>query len=404
MAPDKFEKEEDIETDKTELSKVSECEELDGALGPEQKEDKLMRSVLENDQDKIDEGLVIEEAINRGIGAFTPDLMFEDIVKNYSLAKQLFGETLLRAVSGYDPDYIEKNIGIPEFQRELKKHIDNKLDQMKKDKVLDKEGLITEKGIELASVVLYTQELDNITPKGIHGERVHKKYFIYGDKQDTRTRRKGDRYKDFAIKQSVKTAIRRGHENIETSDLKTFQRRSKGEVCIIYALDSSGSMKGDKISTCKKAGVSLAYKAIQEKDKVGLLVFGDEVTDVVEPTTDFPRLLQAITRVRAAAETDMSAVLRRAVELFPNENITKHLLFLSDSAPTKGDDPIKETIEAASIAAANGITISIVGINLDDKGKKLAEKVTEIGQGKLYSVKDLKDVNRIVLEDYYAVY
>lgn len=366
-------------------------------------EDKLMRSVLENDSQTIDEGTVIEEAINQGIGAFNPDIMFEKMVKNYSMTRSIYGDALIRALSGYDPDYIDKNIGIPEFQKELRRKIDEKLDQMKKNKVLDKDGLITEKGIELASLILYTQELDNIIPRGIHGDKIHKKQFIYGDKQDTRQRRKGDRYKDFAIKQTVKMAIRRGHENIQMEDFRTFERRSKGEVCIIYGLDSSGSMKGDKISTCKKAGVALAYKAIQEKDSVGLVVFGTEVTDTVVPTKNFGMLLKAITRVKAAAETDLSAAIKRAVEMFPTTKMTKHLLLLTDSLPTKGEDPEKDALEAAFVAASHEITISLIGINLDVKGRKLAEKIVEAGKGKLYSVKDLGEIGKIVLQDYNAV-
>jgi Mg-chelatase subunit ChlD len=378
-------------------------QELEGKLKLENVDDKLMHSVLENDKSVIDEGMLIEEALNRGIGSFTPNMMFEKLVKNFTMTKSLFGEALIRAVSGYDPEYLEKNIGIPEFQRELKKKIEEKLERFKDDGVLDKQGLITERGIELASIILCIQELDNIVPKGIHGERVHKKHSVYGGKQDVRAYRKGDRYKDVAIKKSAKTSIRRGHDSIKIEDLKSFERQSKGEVYIVYALDASGSMKGEKIGVCKKAGVALAYKAIQERDKVGLVVFGTEIKDVVEPTRDFSLLLNSITRVRATAETDIAATIKRAVEMFPNTDITKHLLLLSDALPTKGEDPEKATLEAASAARVSGITISLIGINLDDKGKKLAEKLVEIGAGKLYIVKDLKEIGKLVLEDYYSV-
>ncbi|MFC1741419.1 VWA domain-containing protein [Nanoarchaeota archaeon] len=388
---------------KVDVSALSSIEELDGKLKLENVDDKLMHSVLENDKDVIDEGMMIEESLNHGIGSFSPDMMFEKLVKNFTFTKSIYGEALVRAVSGYDPDYLEKNVGIPEFQRELKKKIENRMEKFKKDGVLDKQGLITEKGIELASVIMCIQELDSIIPKGIHGERVHKKNYIYGDKQDARNYRKGDRYKDVAIKMSAKTAIRRGHDSIEIGDLKTHERQSKGEVYIIYGLDASGSMKGDKIGVCKKAGVALAYKAIHEKDKVGLIVFGTEVKDAVPPTTDFGLLLKSITRIKASAETDMALTIKKAVELFPDKDVTKHLLLLSDALPTKGEDPVKETLEAASAARGAGVTISLIGIDLDEKGKKLAEQLVEIGQGKLYIVKDLKEIDRIVLEDYYSV-
>ena len=404
MAPNSDTELDETEEQKTvDISKFSKLEELDGNLKMDNVDDKLMRSVMENDKETIEEGNIIQESINRGMGAFTPDMMFERLVKDYKITKKIMGKSLVRAISGYDPEYIEKNLGIPEFQREIKKRIEEKVDKMKNKNIIDKDGQITETGMELASVVMYVQELDNITPKGIQGERIHKKASVYGDKMYYRNYRKGDRYKDVAIKKSIKTAIRRGHSSVDMGDLKTFERGSKGEVYIVYGLDASGSMKGDKIGMCKKAGVALAYKAIQNKDKVGLIVFGTKIERMVEPTDDFSRILNSITRVKAAAETDIALTINRAVEIFPALDVTKHLLLLTDALPTRGENPEKATLDAAAIARAAGITISVIGINLDDKGQKFAERVVEIGDGKLYAVRDLGEMNRIVLEDYYRV-
>ena len=41
--------------------------------------------------------------------------------------------------------------------------------------------------------------------------------------------------------------------------------------------------------------------------------------------------------------------------------------------------------------------------NLNEKGKKFAEKIVELGQGNLYVVKDLENIDAIVLEDYYSI-
>ena len=72
--------------------------------------------------------------------------------------------------------------------------------------------------------------------------------------------------------------------------------------------------------------------------------------------------------------------------------------------PTIGKEPEEETLQEVSIARNNGITISLIGINLDEKGKKFAEKIVELGQGRLYIIKDLEQIDKIVLEDYYSVY
>ncbi|MFC1755186.1 VWA domain-containing protein [Thermoproteota archaeon] len=387
-----------------EIGTFSRAEEVTGKLEFNDVDDKLMHSVMDADQEKIDEGKLLENAINQGMSAFTPDIMFEQMVRNYSIAKQIFGESMIRQLSGYDPEYVEKNMPIPEFRKELKKRMDEKVDILKKDKLVDKEGIITERGFELASLIMYVEELDNIVPKGMSGERYHKKFYVYGDRQDVKPFKKDDRYCDIAIRKSLKTAIRRGHDRIHIEDMRTFERSSKGECYIIYGLDASGSMKGKKVSTCKRAGVALAFNAIRERDKVGLIVFGTEVRESVMPTKDFTKLLKAITKVQAEAETDIAATIKKAVEMFPSEDVTKHLLLLTDALPTRGEEPEEAACEAASIASSAGITISIIGINLDEKGKELAEKLTAIGKGRLYTVKDLEDIGKIVLQDYYSVY
>ena len=392
-----------IGSEKLEVKEFSKAEEISGKLAFQQLEDKFMHSVLENDKKVIDSGKLISDVVNQGMSSFSPDLMFEQLVKSYTMAKQIYGESIIRLVSGNEPDYIKKNIGIPEFQNELKDKIKQKIEELKEMGFLHRDDSLSEKGIELASLVLYFEELDKIVPKGFIGEKLSKRTFIYGEKEDSRLYKKGDRYRDISLKKSVKLAIRRGHNNFGNKDLQVYEKQSKGQTYIIYALDASGSMKGRKIEACKKAGIALAYKAINEKDKVGLIVFGSEIKEAIEPTADFTRLLKEITKIMPSKETDISATLQKAIEMFPSGGITKHLILLTDALPTKGDEPEKSTLEEASIARSKGITISLIGINLDEKGKKLAEKIVQIGEGRLYVVKNLENVDRLVLEDYYGL-
>lgn len=389
---------------KTSANELARAEELTGKLKPSQdNKDKLMRSVLQSDKQTIEKGKLIESALDRGINTFTPDLMFEQLVSDYKLAEKIYGERILRQLFGYNPNYIEKNIKIPEFRRMLRKRLDENLDRLSEEKIIDSKFNITEKGIELASLIMYTEELDNIVPKGSFGERLHKKLSHYGDKEDVKYFRKGDRYRDIAIRNTIKTSIRRGHSSIDTHDLKAFERQSKGQCYIIYALDASGSMKGDKLGSCKKAGIALAYKAISNRDKVGLIVFGEDVRSYIEPTLDFGKILNEIVKVRASQQTNIVNTIRKSIELFPQMNATKHLILLSDALPTTGAQPENETLEAVSLAKNNGITVSVIGVGLDKNGEQLARKMADIGRGRLYSIRNLKEIDKIILEDYYSV-
>lgn len=384
------------------VKEFEEAEEFSGKLHFQQVEDKLMHSVLENDQTIINNAKIIKDSLNQSLFSFTPDLMFEQFVKNYRMAKQIFGEKLIRQLTGYDEKYVEKNIRIPEFQQALKKKIQEKLQDMQDAGLLTKHGDITEKGIELAALEMYVEELDLLEARGLLGEKPSEEASHYGAPLDVHSYHKGDRYKDIALRRTVKTAVRRQHTTLTSDDLRIFTRKAKGKILLIYGLDASGSMKGAKIATCKKAGVALAFKALQEKDEVGLIVFGQKVQTAVAPCSDFGLLLKEITKISPSKETDLAACILQSIELFPSHDGTKHLLLLTDAMPTVGKDPLTATFAAVEKAIAASITVSLIGIQLDAAGQKFAEKLVELGKGRLYIVENLEEMERIVLMDYYS--
>jgi Mg-chelatase subunit ChlD len=96
-------------------------------------------------------------------------------------------------------------------------------------------------------------------------------------------------------------------------------------------------------------------------------------------------------------------MIENSIDMFPEGRMTKHLVILSDALPTVGEEPVRETLEAVSAARDRGITTSLIGISLDEKGEETATKIVEIGQGKLYVTKDLEELDKIILEDYYSV-
>ena len=389
-----------IPPEKQEIKEGKKAEELSGKLGTSNVDDKLMRSVLESDKEKIDDSKLLSESTNRSIGSFTPDMMFESMVERFKMAKNLYGEKMIRQLSGFEPDFVERNRNIPEFQEELKKNISTKIKKLKKEGLIDRDGIITKKGYELSSVVVYLEEIEKIKSHGFLGEKTNKKKHHYGERGEISNYKKGSRYKDINVRASIKLASRRGHSKITQSDLKINERESKGKIEIIYALDASASMKGRKIDMAKKAGIALAFKAIEEKNKVGIIVFGDEVKEEIMPTSDFGMLLQRINRIKATNQTNISTTLARASEMFKDNDATKHLMLITDALPTEGEDPEEETLQACAKAYSAGITISLIGIDLNKSGKKLAEKITEVGNGRLHIAKDIEKLDLLVLEDY----
>ncbi|MBU0980736.1 MAG: VWA domain-containing protein [Nanoarchaeota archaeon] len=375
--------------------KIEQAEEVPGSQG-----DQILSGLLGGDEETLDDAQLIAESLNISAQAFLPDMTFENLVKNYSLAKQLYGPTLLRQLTGYSAAYLEKNIRIPEFRKHLKDIIEKRVEKLKQKGFLDKNSGITDTGLLAASLKMYVEELDLLVAGGLLGEKHSKERSIHGEKRDKRPYRKGDGYRQIDIRETVKTALRRGHSSITTDDLRSVDKQKKGKVSIVFCLDASASMKGQKLEACKKAGIALAYKALDQSDEVGLVEFGPKAREMLEPGKDFIRIIKAIAQMKAKEQTDIAESIKAAIELFGRESETRHILLVTDSMPTVGKQPEKETLKAAIRARDAEVTISLIGIKLTKEAARLARKIVDIGQGNLYSAKTTEGLDRIVLQDY----
>lgn len=365
------------------------------------KDDGLVESLIEGDTEITEEAKLLDAAISQGIQSFDANLIFDHIIENYQNAEKIYGKKMLRYLSGYSADALKKNIKFPELLKEVKKRIKDRIESMEDEGLINEEGFIEEKGFDLAGLVLYMEELEELNSKGF-GEWKKKEGSVLGDAVDVKQYKKGDRYRDIASKKSVRMAIRRNHSQVEFQDLRVVDREAKGKIYVVYALDASGSMRGEKISACKKAGIGLAFKAIGESDKVGLIVFGSEVEEFLYPTDDFGLFLRTISKIKAKQQTNIAATIEKAIEMFPSENVTKHLVLITDAMPTKGDNPEDLTLKGVDKAVNAGVTVSLIGVDLKD-GEELAKKIVELGKGRLNIVQDLNDVDKVVISDYYSL-
>ncbi len=385
-----------------EVGELEEIASIEGSLASQLEEDKLMHTVLQGDKKRIDDGRLLAEAVSRG-APLTPDTMMTQLISSWSVAKQIYGEKLLRLVTGYDARALERNLRVPEFEKELRGSISKNVQRLQEEGFVDKEGNVAERGISFATLVMLSDELERLEPYKGGGERTHKSRSPYGEHGEVRPWRKGDRYRDLSLRDSLRIALRRGKSSIGRDEMRSAPRQSKGEISMLFGLDASGSMRGDKLAMAKKAGIALAARALERKDPVGLIVFGSDVREAVAPTHEIWPLLRAIGGVTASRQTDFVGMMRKAIDLFPKEATTKHLVIITDAMPTIGDKPEQDTLQSASEARSSGITLSIVGIRLDKSGKALAENLVRIGDGRLYIARQEDELDRLVLEDYEAM-
>lgn len=351
-----------------------------------------MRSVLENDKQTVEDGKLIQESIDRGLGEFTPDVMFEKLVQNYREAQELYGETILRQVTGYEPSSLERNIRLPEFKRLLKEQLTQRLKEMRERGVLDRSFGVTDQGFLLAALVLIKDELDHLLAVG-YGKRAEREKRDVRSEDVTPLRRS---YRDLDLRKTLALMGKRAHTVLGHEDLRFRERASEGKVSIVYCIDASGSMRGKKLALAKRAGVALAYKAVHNGDDVGLLAFGAGVETSLAPSKRFKDFVQALVMLRAKYETDIANAIRNATPMLKGKS--KHVLLLTDALHTTSDR--SEVLAAAQEARDQGVSVSIIGINLDKEGEELSEAVINVTRGQFYRVQNLEELDLLVLEDY----
>ncbi len=402
MIPNTGYSESEVEDKKISKKASEDIEELKGKLSKDNRDDKLMHTVLDAEKNNIDDAKKLTTAINNNISSFTPDFSFEKMVKDYKNAKELYGETLIREMTGYDPGFVGKNVKVPEFQRELKRRIEQSIERMKKDKLLDKEGFFTDETQEYATLALFDEELDKLKSEGLQGHVENKKRDVSGAINDYRKYKRSDRYKDLSFKKTIHKAIRRGSKDIQEEHYVSKERSAKGKIDIFYCVDASGSMKGDKIKTAKKAGLALAHKATSRKDKTGVIVFSSKIEQKQPLTHNFSEIVKVFSKIKTSGETDISLCLDTALDMFPNNKNSKKLVLITDGVQTLGKNPEEEVMKSISVLTDKKVELTIIGINLEKEGEDLAKNMINMNKGKLYIVKDLEAVDGIILEDYYS--
>lgn len=376
------------------------AEEADGNLKRDFREQKLMHTVLQADKDGIDHGKTVREAANHNVGAFSPDLAFSKIVNNYREAERLMGDTLIRELTGYDSDYIERNKNIPEFQRELRDQIKQNVDELKDANVVDDDYQVSAEGERVAAFDLIVEELNELAGSGWLGDKNSDQTFHTGDVKGYTRYSRSQPYKDISTRRTIKLAARRGRDSIRPADLRLRRRRSEGGADIIFCVDVSGSMTGDKLSAAKKAAIALTQRAAHDGDDVGVVFFANAVRTVAPLGSDLERVAQELVGVKPGGETDLGKGIEKALEMLGSSEGDQHVFLLTDALQTKGEHPEREVFPAIEEAVGRSVSITVLGLDLDENGRRLAESIVDKSHGSMYFVDHAENTDRLVIDAY----
>jgi tight adherence protein B len=139
------------------------------------------------------------------------------------------------------------------------------------------------------------------------------------------------------------------------------EQGSRGDVAVILAIDTSGSMRADgKIERAKAAAHELA-RAMPRGTRMGVVAFSDRPRVEQDLTSDLERVQAAIDRLRADGDTALYDAVVRASKLLALEPGQHNLVVLSDGKDEGSTAAKRDAIAAAKRAQVTVYTFGLTG-------------------------------------------
>ncbi|MFP3921977.1 MAG: vWA domain-containing protein [Dichotomicrobium sp.] len=142
--------------------------------------------------------------------------------------------------------------------------------------------------------------------------------------------------------------------------------RSPANIALV--IDRSGSMQGEKIEDAREAAI-MALGRLNPYDTLSVVAF-NEAVDVVLPATsagDLPNMRRAIRHIRAQGRTALYDGVATGIDealTFLDPYAVNRVILLSDGLANVGPTSPDEIAELGRDAAAEGISITTIGLGL----------------------------------------
>ena len=151
-------------------------------------------------------------------------------------------------------------------------------------------------------------------------------------------------------------------------DLSQVQRLSVRPRWVVFAVDTSYSMEGEKLHEAKKALLSNAEQLISvggDSCQVGVVSFDSQAQVVCRPTNNLTTLRSAVGGMGPNGTTAMDDGIRKSVELVMGApaGTDRDVVLLTDGMP---DDQRRDSTQvAAEEARRQGVTLSTLGVSVN---------------------------------------
>lgn len=192
-----------------------------------------------------------------------------------------------------------------------------------------------------------------------------------------------------------------GRIKIERQDLREKVRTRHTEQTFMFLLDTSGSLIiRNRMSKVKAAILSMLETHYAKRDRVGMITFNEENTEIIlSPTKAVDELSQTIDGIKVGRGTPLSGALMTCWNFIlghrrkhPEQVI--HIILITDGKSTKAldenRDPCEEALEIASKLKMDNLDWTVIDSGLGASKSDMPERMASELDGRFFLLDDLE--------------
>jgi Ca-activated chloride channel family protein len=174
---------------------------------------------------------------------------------------------------------------------------------------------------------------------------------------------------------------------------------------LVFLIDVSGSMQDPVKLPLLKRSMRILLDQLDERDRLGIVVYAGSEGVVLDPTTLDERglsaAIQALEKLEAGGSTNGGAGIKRAYEL-----ATKHLvkggvnrvILATDGDFNVGTTGQGDLVKLVKDGATKGVSLSVVGFGAGNFNDAMLEAITNDGDGNYFYIDGEQEARRVFLQ------
>jgi Ca-activated chloride channel family protein len=171
---------------------------------------------------------------------------------------------------------------------------------------------------------------------------------------------------------------------------------------IVFVLDRSGSMRGEKLKQAKSA-LEYCLENLNDRDRFNIIEFSDAVrifqNDLVSAGSHRRQGLRYVNRITSGGGTNLHDALRHAIAMDWNESRPRSIILLTDGLPTVGTTSLEAILDMASKKNKNDVRIFPFGVGHDVDAIFL-DRLAQANRGATEYVEPQEDIETAVASFY----